>query len=138
MSKSRFVDVGVIRQFFDRACGAVPAQAPKEKDMKRTISLWIGLLAIGLVPVLAQAPAPANVAATGKIHGHVTNPTGAPQANGTISLNKGTKEIASFPVDANGEYSGSAAPGIYTLVYRTPGLAADKETDKIENVKIVV
>ncbi len=112
--------------------------------MKRTISLrtgltgLLGLLAMAALPALAQTPAPANVAPTGKIHGHVTNPTGAPQANGTVSLNKDAKEVASFPVDANGDYSGSAPPGTYTLVYRTPGLAQDKETDKIDNVKIVV
>ncbi len=65
--------------------------------MKRTISLWIGLLAIAVLPALAQTPAPANVAPTGKIHGHVSNPTGAAQGNGTVSLNKETKEVASFP-----------------------------------------
>jgi tetratricopeptide (TPR) repeat protein len=110
--------------------------------MKRTISLrtgLLGLLALAALPAaLAQTPAPANVAPTGKIHGHVTNPTGAAQGNGTVSLNKDTKEIASFPVDANGDYSGSAPPGTYTLVYRTPGLAPDKETDKIDNIKVVV
>jgi tetratricopeptide (TPR) repeat protein len=109
--------------------------------MKRKISLRVGLLgllAMAALPALAQTPAPANVAPTGKIHGHVTNPTGAAQANGTVSLNKETKEIASYPVDANGDYNGSAPPGTYTLVYRTPGLPPDKETDKIDNIKIVV
>jgi tetratricopeptide (TPR) repeat protein len=106
--------------------------------MKRTISLWIGLLALAILPAIAQTPAPANVAPTGKIHGKVTNPTGAPQSNGNIALTKDTKEIATFPVDANGEFTGSAPPGTYTMVYRTPGLAADKVTDKIENIKIVV
>ena len=108
--------------------------------MKRTISLWIGLLALAAMPVLAQAqtPAPANVQPTGKIHGHVTNPTGAPQSGGAMSLNQGTKEIASFPVDANGDYTGSAPPGTYTLIYRTPGMPADKDADKFDNIKIVV
>ncbi|MBS1803583.1 MAG: tetratricopeptide repeat protein [Acidobacteria bacterium] len=114
--------------------------------MKRTFSLWIGLLALAAMPALAQAPAPAagqEAAApaagqpTGKIHGKITNPTGAPQTGGTVGLNQGQKEIASFPVDANGDYSGSAAPGTYTLVYRTPGMPADKDADKIDNVKIV-
>lgn len=118
------------------------AQAPKEKNMKRTIPLWIGLLAIAVLPALAQTPAqtpaPANVAPTGKIHGHVINPTGAPQSGGTISLNNGTKEVASFPVDTNGDYSGSAPPGTYTLIYRTPGMGPDKDADKFENIKIVV
>ena len=112
--------------------------------MKRTISLWIGLLALAVVPVLAQTPAPsqtpapANVAPTGKIHGHVTNPTGAPQSGGTMSLTQGTKEVASFPVNESGDYTGSAPPGSYTLIYRTPGMATDKDADKFENIKIAV
>jgi tetratricopeptide (TPR) repeat protein len=122
------------------------AQAPKEKNMKRTISLWtglLGLLAFAALPAaLAQTPAqttaPANVAPTGKIHGHVINPTGAAQSGGTMSLNNGTKEIATFNVDTNGDYSGSAPPGNYTLIYRTPGMEKDKEADKFENIKIVV
>jgi tetratricopeptide (TPR) repeat protein len=115
------------------------AQAPKEKNMRRTISLWIGLLALAVLPALAQTPAPAaNAQPTGKIHGKITNPTGAPQTGGTVTLHQGTKEVASFPVDANGDYTGSAPPGTYTLVYRTPGMAQDKEADKLENIKIVV
>ena len=106
--------------------------------MKRTISLWIGMLALAALPALAQAPAPANVAPTGKIHGRVTNPTGAPQSGGTVSLNQGSKEVASFPVDPSGDYTGSAPPGTYTLIYRTPDMPKDKEADKIDNVKIVV
>ncbi len=106
--------------------------------MKRTISLWIGVLALAALPALAQTPAPANVAPTGKIHGHVTNPTGAPQSGGAVSLNNGTKEVASFPVDANGDFTGSAPPGNYTFIYRTPGMGVDKDADKFENVKIVV
>jgi len=108
--------------------------------MKRTISLWIGLLALAAMPVLAQnqTPAPANVQAEGKIHGHVTNPTGAPQSGGTMSLNQGSKEVASFEVDTSGDYKGSAAPGTYSLIYRTPGMEKDKDADKIDNIKIIV
>lgn len=109
--------------------------------MKRTISLWIGLLAVAALPAFAQTPAtpaPANVAPTGKIHGHVTNPTGAPQSGGTMTLNQGTKEVASFTVDANGDYTGSAPPGTYTLIYRTPGMEKDKDADKFENIKLAV
>lgn len=106
--------------------------------MKRTISLWIALLALAVLPALAQTPAPANVAPTGKIHGHITNPTGAPQSGGTITLNQGSKEVASFPVNENGDYTGSAPPGTYTLIYRTPGMEKDKDADKLENIKIVV
>lgn len=112
--------------------------------MKRTISLWIGLLALAALPSLAQTPAPAqttapaNVGATGKIHGHITNPTGAPQGGGTVTLNKDSKVVATFTVDANGDYTGSAPPGTYTLIYRTPGMAPDKDADKFDNIKIVV
>lgn len=114
--------------------------------MKRTISLrtgLLGLLALAALPfALAQTPAqttaPANVGPTGKIHGHVTNPTGASQAGGAVSLNSGAKEIASFPVDANGDFSGSAPPGTYTMIYRTPNMEKDKQADKFENIKIVV
>ena len=106
--------------------------------MKRTISLWIGLLAIAVLPAIAQTPAPANVAPTGKIHGRVTNPTGAPQGSGTISLNDGSKEVALFPVDAGGDFTGSAPPGTYTLIYRAPDTPKDKQVDKLDNVKIVV
>ena len=106
--------------------------------MKRTISLWIALLALAVLPALAQTPAPANVAPTGKIHGHITNPTGAPQSGGTITLNQGSKEVATFPVNENGDFTGSAPPGTYTLIYRTPGMEKDKDADKLENIKIVV
>ena len=47
--------------------------------MKRTISLWLGLLAFSLLPALAQTP----TAPTGKIHGHVTNPVGTVTTSGT-------------------------------------------------------
>jgi tetratricopeptide (TPR) repeat protein len=113
------------------------ARAPKEKNMKRTISLWLGMLALAAMPALAQTPAPAATQPTGKIHGRITNPTGAAQTGGTVSLNQGTKEVASFPVDPNGDYTGSVAPGTYTLVYRTAGMPADKDADKIDNIKIV-
>jgi|HubBroStandDraft_5_1064220.scaffolds.fasta_scaffold40189_2 tetratricopeptide (TPR) repeat protein len=128
--------------------------------MKRTISFWLGLpaaaglLAFALLPALAQTPTPAAPAdqtapataagPTGKIHGHVSNPTGAPQNGGTVSLLavgvaavSGTAAKASFTVNADGDYSGEVAPGTYRLVYRTPGMPADKEADHAENVKIV-
>ncbi len=133
--------------FFELA-GCLVRAAPKEKDMKRTISLWLGLLAFALLPALAQTPAPTGP--MGKIHGHVTNPTGASQTGGTVTL-VGVDRAASGPglsaltstkgvfnVDANGDYSGQAAPGIYDVVYRTKDLPQDKITDRIEKVKVTV
>ena len=114
--------------------------------MKRTISLWLGLLALALLPVLAQTPAPTGP--MGKIHGHVTNPTGASQTGGTVTL-VSTDRLASgpglsaatsakgvFQVDSNGDYSGQVAPGTYDAIYRTKDLPQDKITDKIEKVKV--
>jgi len=118
--------------------------------MKRNHSLWLGLpaaaglLAFALSPALAQTPAP-----MGKVHGHVTNPSGAPQAGGTVSivevgraqgpgLSASTSEKGSFPVDANGDYSGQVPPGLYQAIYRSPGMTPDKQADHIDGVKVVV
>ena len=113
--------------------------------MKRNITLWLAFSASVLLPAFAlQAPT------TGKLHGHVTNPTGASQAGGTVSL-IATTRAASGPglsaqtegkgtatVDANGDYTIEAPPGTYTLVYRSPGMAADKQADQLEGVKVLV
>jgi tetratricopeptide (TPR) repeat protein len=112
--------------------------------MKRILSLCFGLVALVAVPVMAQAPA-----APGKIHGHVINPTGAPQGNGNVTailqgraasgpgLTAQTKNEGVLEVNAQGEYTGDLPPGTYDLVYRQPETPQDKQVDKIENVKIV-
>ena len=101
--------------------------------MKRTIALWLGVLALALLPALSQAP-------KGKVHGHLTNPTGTSQAGGTVTFEGGglSGPAAVFKVDANGDYSAEVPPGTYKLVYRSEGVTQDKETDHIENVKVVV
>ncbi len=103
-----------------------------------------------LLPAIAQTPTPtAPTGTTGKLHGHITNPTGASQTGGTVTLVElgrasgpgltGTQaDKGSFPVDANGDYSGEAAPGTYSIIYRTAGMPPDKQADKIDNVRIVV
>lgn len=120
--------------------------------MKRTISLCLGLpaaaglLAFALLPAHAQTPAPKGP--VGKIHGHVTNPTGAPQKDGTVSLVR-LDRIASGPgasamtsvrgtlkLDENGDYSSEAEPGSYKVVFRTVGMPDDKEADHVDNVRI--
>lgn len=99
--------------------------------MKRTFTLGLGILALAVAPVLAQQP-------MGKIHGQITNPVGTAQATGTVSLQDGSgKEQYTFPVDANGQYSGQAAAGTYTLIYRDKDTPKDKQVDHVENVKIV-
>jgi len=132
----------------------VRRSSSKEKKMKRNISLLMGLLAFALVPAFAQQPAaapngPPTGAPTGKVHGHVTNPTGAPQNGGTVELRETTRAAAgpglsaqtevrgTFTVDANGDYSGEAPAGNYTVIYRSPGMEKDKQADMLENVKVV-
>jgi tetratricopeptide (TPR) repeat protein len=117
---------------FEPAGSLVPA-APKEKNMKRTISIWLGLLAFALLPALAQT------APTAKIHGHVTNPTGISASAGTVSLSNddGHTNKYTFPVDASGDYKGDANPGTYMVIYRQPETPADKMVDAVEGVKLV-
>ena len=109
--------------------------------MTRNLSLGLGLLAFALMPALAQtAPTPEPAGPTGKIHGHVTNPTGVSTTAGAISLSTdgGHTNKFTFPVNASGDYQGVATPGTYTVVFRQPDTPADKMVDSIDNVKIVV
>ena len=113
--------------------------------MKRTISLLPGLLAFALLPALAQAPAaapaqtPAPSGPTGKIHGHVTNPTGASQTVGSVNLSTdgGHTTKYTFQVSASGDYSGEAAPGTYMALFRNPDTPPDKMVDSFDGIKIV-
>ncbi|MGB6194465.1 MAG: hypothetical protein WBF42_18510 [Terracidiphilus sp.] len=113
--------------------------------MKRTIAILTGVLAFALMPALAQNAATAPV----KVHGQVTNPTGAPQAGGTVSFvvttgsaagpgtTAQTAEQGTFPVDSTGSYSGQIAPGTYAVIYRSEGMGKDKEADHYQDVKIL-
>jgi len=109
--------------------------APKEKKMKRNISLWLGLLAFALLPAMAQTPA----GPMGKIHGRVINPTGEPQGSGSVSLSTdgGANLKFTFPVGADGTYSGEATPGAYSAIYRAADTPPGKMVDMIRGVKIV-
>lgn len=102
--------------------------------MKRTFSLWLGVLAFALLPVLAQTPQQ-----MGKIHGHVLSPTGVPYTIGTVNLSQdgGSTTKFSFPVSAAGNYSGEAAPGTYSVLFRLPDTPPNKMVDQINEVKVV-
>jgi tetratricopeptide (TPR) repeat protein len=116
--------------------------------MQRT-HIWLRLaLAFSIAGVLTLVTLPAGAqtgaAGSGKIHGQVLNPTGAPMTNGTVSLYAGgmsspTQEAKyTFPVDANGNYKGDdVAAGTYTVTYRQPDTPKDKVVDQIDNVKVV-
>jgi len=102
--------------------------------MIRTISISIGLLAIGLLTAFAQSPEP-----MGMIHGHVTNPTGGSSASGYVSLStdSGRTSRYTFQVNSSGDFQGEAAPGTYTIVFRQPDTPPDKIIDSIKNIDIV-
>lgn len=102
--------------------------------MKRNSLLWLGVLAFAFVPVWSQQPAAST---TGKIHGKVINPVGSAQTDGTISLDQGGQDKATFPVDQNGEYHGEAPAGTYMLVYRSPTTPKNQRVDQIDHVKII-
>jgi tetratricopeptide (TPR) repeat protein len=109
-------------------------------QMKRTISLCMGLLAFALVPILAQTPeAPAIKGPTGSIHGAITGPEGAPRTSGTVGLSadNGRTNKFTFQVSSSGTYEGVASPGTYTVVYRAADTPPEKFVDSIENIKIV-
>ena len=106
--------------------------------MRRMVSLLAGVLAFALVPALAQQPAATPVTGnTGKVHGKVTNPTGAPQSGGTVSFMDGSTEKAALTVDADGNFSGAVPAGTYSVIYRSPGMEKDKQADRIDNVKVL-
>ena len=76
---------------------------------------------------------------TGRIHGHVTNPTGEPQLDGSVSRSTdgGNTLMFTFPVSATGDYSGVAAPGTYMVVFRAPDTPPGKIVDFVRNVTVV-
>jgi tetratricopeptide (TPR) repeat protein len=101
--------------------------------LKSLLSL-IGIASLSVsMSVMAQAP-------TGKIHGRVTDPTGIPKTNGTVSISndEGRTLKATFPVSATGDFVGeNVAPGTYALIYRQPDTPEGKIVDMIDTVKIV-
>jgi cytochrome c-type biogenesis protein CcmH/NrfG len=104
---------------------------------------FAALLAALLPLAIFQAHAQTGAAGSGKVHGQVLNPTGAPMTSGTVSLYLGgmtspTAEAKyNLPVDANGNYKGDdIAAGTYTLVYRQPDTPKDKVVDQIDGVKV--
>jgi tetratricopeptide (TPR) repeat protein len=107
------------------------------ENATRKAKLWIALLcAMLLVPFAGSLRAQE---ATGKIHGHVQDPTGASIKGGTVSLsNDGGKTAKyTFTTDDNGNYTGEGiAPGTYLAVYRNPDTPPDKMVDQIPEVKV--
>jgi tetratricopeptide (TPR) repeat protein len=107
----------------------------KEKNMKLK-----NLLSFAAAALLAVSMSVMAQAQTGKVHGHVTDPTGVPKGGGTVGLSTdaGHTFKYTFPVSASGEFTGdNIAPGSYSVVLRLPETPEGKFVDMIENVKIV-
>ena len=119
---------------FMSGAGTVARAPPQDKQMKRTIPLWLGLLAFALLPALAQKATP-----MGKIHGHVTSPAGISEVSGNIILSTdgGHNIKYTFPVSSTGDYAGEAASGTYMVIFRELDTPSDKIVDSFDNVKIV-
>lgn len=99
----------------------------------RFLLFLIAVFALGAT-LLAQQPEP-----TGKIHGHVTDPTGVPRGSGTAVLSTdGGKTIKySFPVNDAGDFTGAGiAPGTYQILLALPDTPPGKYVDEVPNVKI--
>jgi hypothetical protein len=75
----------------------------------------------------------------GRVHGNVINPTGAAQMGGTVSLSTdgGRTSSYTFQLDSTGAYSGEAAAGRYTLIFRQIDTPPDKMVDSIKGVDVI-
>ncbi|HEX4064581.1 MAG TPA: carboxypeptidase regulatory-like domain-containing protein [Acidobacteriaceae bacterium] len=106
--------------------------------------LALAALLVALLPLaMFQAHAQTGAAGSGKIHGQVLNPTGAPMTSGNVSLYLGgmtspnQEAKYTLPVDANGNFKGDdVAAGTYTIVFRQLDTPKDKVVDQIDGVKI--
>jgi tetratricopeptide (TPR) repeat protein len=106
-------------------------------------SMMLATLLAILLPFTMNAGAQAGAAGSGKIHGAVTDPSGAQLSAGTVSLYAGGMTSPSqdpsytLNVDASGNFHGDAVKaGSYTVVFRAPDTPKDKVVDQIDNVQV--
>jgi tetratricopeptide (TPR) repeat protein len=107
-------------------------------------SMMLAALLAILLPFTTNAGAQAAAAAgTGKVHGLVNDPSGAPIGAGTVSLYSGgmtspTQDPAySFSLDSSGNFKGdNVKPGTYTIIFRAPDTPKDKVVDQLDNVQV--
>ncbi len=101
------------------------------------IKIW---LTLALIAVTMPLAAPSLLAQdTGKMHGHVQDPTGTPLKGGSVILSTDSGKTAkyTFTTDSNGDYKGDGiAPGTYQVIFRNPDTPADKIVDEFNDVKV--
>jgi len=76
----------------------------------------------------------------GSVVGQVTNPTGQPQAGGTVSFIRfgdGNRASAILDVGSAGSFNGRVPPGRYKAVFRAAGMGSDKEADHVDSIEVV-
>ncbi len=92
--------------------------------------LWLALVLLAVLPAFAQNQ-------TGKIHGHIQDPTTAAIKNARVDLSTdgaGKDVKYSFKGDENGDYKGEGiAPGTYFVTLYSED---NKSIDQFQNVKI--
>lgn len=102
----------------------------------RKTKLWMALV---LAVLLSALFTPAFAQNTGKVHGHVQDPTGVAITDGivTLSTDGGKTAKYTFKTDASGDYTGDGVEaGSYTVSLRRPDTPADKVLDQFQDVKV--
>jgi tetratricopeptide (TPR) repeat protein len=106
-------------------------------------SIMLAALLAILLPFTMNAGAQSGAAGSGKIHGLVNDPSGAPLTGGTVSLFAGgmtspTQDPSyTFNVDSTGNYKGdNVKAGSYTVIFRAPDTPKDKVVDQLDNVQV--
>jgi tetratricopeptide (TPR) repeat protein len=106
-------------------------------------SMMLAALLAILLPFTVNAGAQAGAAGSGKVHGLVNDPSGAPLTAGTVSLyaggmtTPGQDATYTFNVDSSGNFKGDGVKaGSYTIVFRAPETPKDKVVDQIDNVQV--
>jgi tetratricopeptide (TPR) repeat protein len=106
-------------------------------------SMMLAALLAILLPFATNAGAQAGAAGSGKIHGLVNDPSGAPLTSGTVSLYAGgmtspTQDPSyTFSVDSSGNYKGdNVKAGSYTIVFRAQDTPKDKVVDQLDNIQV--
>jgi hypothetical protein len=100
----------------------------------RSTKIWLAL-ALAAVAMPLRAPSLLAQDATGKIHGHVTDPAGVAIADVNVEVSTDGKTAKyTFKTDANGDYKGDGvAPGTYII---TLDNAQAKPIDQFRDIKV--
>jgi tetratricopeptide (TPR) repeat protein len=115
--------------------------------MMQRKSVWscfmLAVLMVLVLPLARNAGAQSGAAGSGKVHGLITDPSGAPAPAGTVTLYAGGLNSPNqdsqyaFPVDANGNYKGdNVKAGSYSIIFRAPNTPKDKVLDQLDNIQV--